>query len=396
MRLLFSSIHCYLDPSSGAALCTRELLELLAARGMDCRVLTTGVLDPERETSLDEVLAALELPIQRFQAELRTGGAAEVIDLGVNGVRVTVMPTMSSRAERSPDPRESTIFLELADQVFDRFRPHVLLTYGGHPASLELMRRARQRGIAVVFHLHNFGYNDRRAFADVSAVIFPSEYSRGHHARLLGLDGPVIPDPIPLDRIVASDPEPKYVTFINPQPSKGMAVFARIAVVLNERRPDIPLLVVEGRGTSDALVRLPIDLSGLSNLNRMANTPDPRNFYRVIRAVLVPSLWRESLGRVPMEAMANSIPVLASDRGALPETLGNAGFVITIPDRFGPTTLQIPTAREVGPWVAVLEKLWDEPEFEARHRALARAEAQRWEPSAVAGRFERLFRSFSA
>jgi len=47
MRLLFASIHCYLDPSSGAALCTRELLELLAGRGMDCRVLTTGMLSPE-------------------------------------------------------------------------------------------------------------------------------------------------------------------------------------------------------------------------------------------------------------------------------------------------------------------------------------------------------------
>ena len=174
-----------------------------------------------------------------------------------------------------------------------------------------------------------------------------------------------------------------------------MAVFARIAVVLNERRPDIPLLVVEGRGTSDALAKLPIDLSGLTNLNRMANTPDPRDFYRVSRAVLVPSLWRESLGRVPMEALANGIPVLASDRGALPETLGDAGFVFAIPERFGPSTLEIPTAREVAPWVAVLEKLWDDPEFEAGHRALARAEAQRWEPSAVAGQFERLFRSLS-
>jgi len=396
MRLLFSSIHCYLDPSSGAALCTRELLELLAARGSDCRVLTTGILDPERETSLDEVFATLELLTQRFQAELRSGGSAEVIDLSVNGVRVTLMPTASSRAERSPNPREAAIFLELAEQVFDRFRPDVLLTYGGHPASLELMRRARQRGIAVVFHLHNFGYNDRRAFADVSSVIFPSQYSRLHHARLLGLDGPVIPDPIPFDRIVAADPEPKYATFINPQPSNGMAVFARIAVVLNERRPDIPLLVMEGRGTSDALARLPIDLSRLTNLHRMANTPDPRAFYRVSRAVLVPSLWRESLGRVPMEALANGIPVLASDRGALPETLGDAGFVFTIPERFGPNTLEIPTAREVAPWVAVLEELWDDPEFEARHRALARAEAQRWEPNAVAGRFERLFRSFSA
>ena len=156
---------------------------------------------------------------------------------------MTVMPTASSRAERSPDPRESAIFLDLAEQVFDRFRPDVLLTYGGHPASLELMRRARQQGIAVVFHLHNFGYNDRRAFADVSAVIFPSEYSRRHHARLLGLDGPVIPDPIPLDRIVADNPEPQYVTFINPQLSKGVAVFARIALELNRKRPDIPFLV---------------------------------------------------------------------------------------------------------------------------------------------------------
>jgi hypothetical protein len=192
------------------------------------------------------VPTSLELPARRFQAVLGMGRAAEVIDLSVNGVRVTLMPTASSGAERSPNPRESVIFLELAEQVFDRFRPDVLLTYGGHPASLELMRRARQRGIAVVFHLLNFGYNDRRAFADVSAVIFPSEYSRRRHARLLGLDGPVIPDPIPLDRIVAADPKPKYVTFINSQPSKGMAVFARIAVVLNERRPDIPLWLVEG------------------------------------------------------------------------------------------------------------------------------------------------------
>ena len=99
----------------------------------------------------------------------------------------------------------------------------------------------------------------------------------------------------------------------------------------------------------------------------MANTPDPRDFYRVSRAVLVPSLWRESLGRVPMEALANGIPVLASDRGALPETLGNAGFVFTIPGRYTAQSLVIPTG-EVAPWVSVLEKLWDDPEFEARHR----------------------------
>ena len=71
----------------------------------------------------------------------------------------------------------------------------------------------------------------------------------------------------------------------------------------------------------------------------MANTPDPRDFYRVSRVVLMPSLWRESLGRVAVEAMANGIPVLASDRGALPETLGDAGFVLTIPERYTASSL---------------------------------------------------------
>src|SRR5271166_4271403 len=171
-RLLFASIHSYLDPSSGAALATRELLELLAARGWDCRALSCGVLDYQNETPLEDVLAAIERPTARVGAALSRGGEAEVYDLALDGVRVTLMPTAYSRAERAPGPREGAIFLDLFDQVLDRFRPEVILTYGGHPVCLELMRRARVRGIAVVFHLHNFGYNDRRGFTDVSAVIF--------------------------------------------------------------------------------------------------------------------------------------------------------------------------------------------------------------------------------
>ncbi len=56
-RLLLASIHSYLGPSRGAAMASRELLELLTARGWDCRVLACGVLDYQRETPLDEALA---------------------------------------------------------------------------------------------------------------------------------------------------------------------------------------------------------------------------------------------------------------------------------------------------------------------------------------------------
>ncbi len=394
-RLLFASIHCYLDPSSGAALATRELLESLAARGWDCRALTCGLLDYHRETPVDELLkvVGIEDSARRMRAALGPGDGTEVVDLTLEGVRATVMPTSSSRAVHAPDRREGEAFLGLARRVLDRFRPDAMLTYGGHPVSLELMRMARAGGTPVVFHLHNFGYEDRRAFADAAAVLFPSEYSRRDHERRLGLGGTVLPYPIRLDRVIADDPEPRYVTFVNPQPEKGVGVFARIALELGHRRPEIPMLVVEGRGTADGLAGVPVDLSGLENLHRMANTPDPRDFYRVSRAVLMPSLWRESLGRVAVEAMANGLPVLASDRGALPETLGDAGFVLTIPGRYAPTRPEVPTPNEVAPWVAILEKLWDDPEFEARHRDLARAEASRWDADRLVGSYEEFFSS---
>ena len=112
--------------------------------------------------------------------------------------------------------------------MLDRFQPEILLTCGGHPVSRSLMIKARAKGTAVAFHLHHFGYNDRRGFEDVDAIIFPSEYSRRLYTRRVGIDGVVIPDPIRLDKVIAENPEPQYVTFINPQPEKGAAVFPRI------------------------------------------------------------------------------------------------------------------------------------------------------------------------
>ncbi len=139
-RLLFASTHSYLDPSSGAALATRELLELLAGRGWDCRALTCGVLDYQNETPLEDVLAAVGWPTgdsapRGVGAALSRGGTAEVFDLELGGVRITLLPTTHSRAERAPNPREAAMYVDLAEQALGRFRPEILLTYGGHPVS---------------------------------------------------------------------------------------------------------------------------------------------------------------------------------------------------------------------------------------------------------------------
>ncbi len=72
-----------------------------------------------------------------------------------------------------------------------------------------------------------------------------------------------------------------------------------------------------------------------------------------------------ALGRAPIEAMANGIPALAGDRGALPQTLGDAGFVFAIPDRCTPASSVVPTAQAVAPWMAVIERRWDDSAFMA-------------------------------
>src|SRR5271157_2637782 len=91
------AIALLLDPLLPGPLQRRGLVHARAARalgraGWIAGCSRQGFLDPERETSLDDVLTPLELPTRRFQAELGTGRAAEVIDLSVNGVRVTLMP----------------------------------------------------------------------------------------------------------------------------------------------------------------------------------------------------------------------------------------------------------------------------------------------------------------
>ena len=111
----------------------------------------------------------------------------------------------------------------------------------------------------------------------------------------------------------------------------------------------------------------------------------------------MPSLWFESFGLVAVEAMLNGIPVLASNRGALPETIGGSplpnplpegegtgGFLFDIPARYTPETRDVPTAEEVAPWVETIIRLWDDSaEYDRASRA-ARERAQAWHPDRLA------------
>ena len=390
LHLLFSSYHCYLDDSSGAALSTRDLLELLACRGWSCRVFCGPHLDFEdgrgaaqllrdRAVSFDE-RAAMVGPVPFSLLHFQQGG-----------VPVTVYDTPAAGSYPEPTPYEGGSFLALLDRLLEQVQPDILLTYGGHWLAQEIMACAQRRCVAVVFSLRNLEYRRADIFRPVDAVLVPSRFAQAHYRRTLGLECTAIPGPWDWTRVQCPEVQGRYVTFVNPQPEKGVFIFARIAWELARRRPDIPLLVVEGRGGAEWLQRAGLDRRTLANLYVMRNTPDPRDFYRASRLVLAPSLWQESFARVAVEALINGIPVLASTRGGMPEALEHAGFQFPVPEQYTPASRVLPTAAEVAPWVETIIRLWDDAAFYEQEQRRCRAAAEAWRPERLAPGFEEFF-----
>jgi glycosyltransferase involved in cell wall biosynthesis len=389
-RLLFCSYHCYWDPSSGAALCTRELLELLAQRGWNCRVFCGPRLDFEQGPSVSEFLAAQQIAFETRQTTARETPVS-VFHFRHGGVPAQIFDSPAAAPSREVKKEVGVCFLALYEQLLERFQPDLVLTYGGDWVAQQIIAQAKRRNILVVFALHNFAYKGAELFRPVDAVLVPSCFAQAHYRRTLGLTCTAIPGPWDWSRVRCSEIRPTYLTFVNPQPEKGVFVFARIAAELAKRRPDIPLLVVEGRGKADWLQRTGPGLGSLGNIFVMANTPDPRHFYQINKIVLMPSLWWESFPRVAVESLINGIPVLASNRGGLPETLQEAGHLFDIPENYTPQTRLVPSAEEVAPWIEMILRLWDDEEFyhEERRRCLAAAEA--WRPERLLPRFEEFF-----
>ena len=259
-------------------------------------------------------------------------------------VPVTIFRTASTRGKWTSEA-EFAAFLRAYTAFLEKYRPDAVWTYGGDAAGNAMIRLAKDRDIVVVFGLHNFGYQDRGCFAAVDYVTVPSEFSRQYHWAALGLACQTLPYAIDWQRVQVSGREPRFVTFVNPQTSKGLYLFARIAEALARRRPDIMLMVIEGRSQATWRQETGIDLRRLPNVSAMSSMGDPRSFYVLTKILLMPSLWNESFGLAPAEAMINGIPVLASNRGALPETMGDAGFLFDIPAWYTPHTRTLPTPR---------------------------------------------------
>ena len=170
--------------------------------------------------------------------------------------------------------------------------------------------------------------------------------SRFNASRLAAATGaePIVIPPLVRPERVRTETSRSRVLFVNPVQPKGV----KIAFQLAEERPDIPFDFVEcwplDTGTRD---RLMARARALPNVSWHLSTSDPRRLYANARIVLVPSQWEESWARVVTEAHCSGIPVLASRRGGLPESVGPGGILL---EHDAPLTL----------WCEALSRMWDD------------------------------------
>jgi glycosyltransferase involved in cell wall biosynthesis len=135
------------------------------------------------------------------------------------------------------------------------------------------------------------------------------------------------------------EPVPGYVLFVGTlEPRKNIGTLLDAWTLLVKRVPNLPKLRLAGAAPPEAgtwLARLQVPpLAG--RVEYVGYIPDVsrREVYTGARLLVLPS-WHEGFGLPALEAMALGVPVVVSNRGALPEVVGDAGLLLSPDDARG-------------------------------------------------------------
>ena len=119
------------------------------------------------------------------------------------------------------------------------------------------------------------------------------------------------------------------ILVINPHPKKGGKLIVEAARQLPHRR----FLIVGGWANTQhdpEVVEIEQALTQLPNVTRQPHVEDMRTVFKQAHCLLMPCVVAEAYGRTAAEALIAGIPVVASNQGALPETVGDGGIIIDI------------------------------------------------------------------
>ena len=238
-------------------------------------------------------------------------------------------------------------------EVARRTKPDVAVIPTSKAVSLG--RSLQDVGIPLVVYLRDVEFHELEGSLSElprAKYIANSIFTAKAYEKAFGIDAVVIP-PLFRRELYQTATNGKFVTFVNPHPSKGVDV----ALALADRLPDIPFCFGSGwQLPPEEDRRLRTRLASLPNVVLRSRTRRMRDIYRKTKLLLAPSRWEEAWGRVVSEAQFSGIPVIATQLGGLPESVGPGGLLIA---RDAP----------IETWVEAVERVWRDP---GEHETLSR------------------------
>ena len=223
------------------------------------------------------------------------------------------------------------------------------LVHAFHPLMIPARRAAQVVTIHDLFflnHPENTTAEIRRDYPVLTArharradaIITPSLHVRNLVSERFG---------VPLDRIYAcrpgapswrtlgrapNVPRDGYLLFVGTlEPRKNLGALLDAYTVLRRMRTNMPKLVIAGRETPEAarwLAQIAAPpLAGHVELLGYVTQAGRETLFAGARALILPSL-DEGFGLPVLEAMSAGVPVVVSNRGALPEVVGTSGVIV--------------------------------------------------------------------
>ncbi|WP_425406785.1 glycosyltransferase [Hwanghaeella sp.] len=259
--------------------------------------------------------------------------------LGRNGASAHILCGLpaDAAAEAESDNRLSYTIDRAADPVaavpetVTVFSPDVAVLTSG--ATFALARALVEHRVPLVVYQRDLGFSllqdlTAEMVAAPIGVFACSRFVAHSLTRNTGLDAVFLPNVFPRE-IYETPATGGMVTLINPVPAKGVELVLDLAA----RHRDLPFLFVEGWALPPKQRSV---LQGRAartgNIRWHPRVADMRQVYARTRLLLVPSRWKEAWGRVVTEAQISGIPVLASDHGGLPESVGAGGYLLPVDD----------------------------------------------------------------
>ena len=361
-KLLWISQFNLHDSSSGAAKHCKALLEQLAKRGVNILAIGGFVFDS---------IAGAKSTFPKLEAEVQQDAAKKPpIAFGQNGINYLYIPTSTTSLSLLPHDEEWRIYTAFCRQL-NIFRPDVCMGYGMALFGTAVHAECRRRGIPHAYPICN-GNHPYYNFWDSDLLFTDSAANAQLYAQRDHLNLATTGAFIDKDAYIADSGSHEYITMINPEPRKGGAILAKLAL-LAKNDPELKnekFLVVNSRGNFASTVSVLHDEGDkaatnykpemFDNVSMAQNTTNMKAIYALTKVLLAPSVpkaWHEGWGRVASEAVLNRIPALVAKNGGLEEAMAGAGIALDVPSTLHDDPARMPSDEEIAPWLEALKQL---------------------------------------